>query len=124
MIPVGAMLIIALSSYRTGDKEDCAGVDCTQELRYVSTTIKNVLGCPIVLDDYYTIRSGTQEMIRCKGFVGHKGEYPVVMDDYKDKLTNVQDEFIFIGIKNGKEVVRRTFTIRADCCHIYQVPKK
>lgn len=121
MLPVAAIMLFAFSSCRECDKGDCSKVLCTSDIRTVTIMVKDAQGNAIVLDDHYTIRQSTQETIRNNNFSGIDGSYPVLSDEYLLPLQNDQDDFIFIGIKNGVEVVRETFTISADCCHVQHV---
>lgn len=118
LLPVVAMLMFAFSSCRMCDKGDCSVVACTDDFRAVSITLTDAQGTPVTLTDYYTIRESTQENIRDNGANTEDGRYNVLTDSYQPSLVNQQDRFTFVGIINGNEVVRETFTISADCCHI------
>ncbi|QHT66365.1 hypothetical protein GXP67_06680 [Rhodocytophaga rosea] len=107
---------------------DCApDVVCTEMFAAVSATIKYTDGSPVKLDKYQVIKTSTGadntpaissdelDMYR------NMGVYLITNDNYRKELRNQQQEVEFIGHKDGKELVRRKFTIGADCCHVMHI---
>jgi hypothetical protein len=89
---------------------------CTEEFRTIGVYVE---GGP--LDDWYTERASNGEVIRPDNsdFVG---TYHVVLDDlYTQTLKGKTETFHFIGVMQNQEVVRGTFQIGADDCHIFKV---
>jgi hypothetical protein len=98
--------------------KNCGGdVVCTDQLVMVTLQVTDPAGVPIVLDEAYTTRKSTGEVIRLTQSM--EGGYYIVLDDtYQKKLQNAVDEFQFTGIRAGQKIVDEKYTISADCCHI------
>jgi hypothetical protein len=89
----------------------------------VAIHITDASGNDVSLDDSYTTRVSTGEVIRLQQSM-QNGRYVVLDDSYKSKLQKNSDNFRFTGIRNGQKVVEETFNIAADCCHINKVSGK
>lgn len=104
----------------------CACLDnraCTEEYRILNVEITNAAGEPYILDDYYTtkLEDGIKFNLRTDSrdsLASITGEYPVSEDEHFQFTDRCGKEFKFTGIKNGVEVVSRTFLIAHDCCHV------
>jgi hypothetical protein len=108
----------------TSPVECPADVICTQMFAVVSVTLKYPDNRPVLLDSYQIIQPSTgadktpaisaqeKEMYR------NMGVYPITTDAYQKELVNQKQEVTFIGIKEGKEIISRKFTLGADCCHV------
>ena len=107
---------------RSGTKDDCSTAICTQVFSYVYVEVLDTTGYPMTnLDDAYTVRQSTGEVIRPNNSIVCCGNYMVLDDNYRAKLGYGSDVFIFKGIKNGKVIAIAQYTISADCCHITKV---
>jgi hypothetical protein len=89
----------------------------------IGVTVKNAAGQPVQLDDAYTMVSKTGQRIPLERRA-NEGQYTVLDDSYRKELENRQDEFKFVGMKNGAKVVEETYQISADCCHVKKVSGK
>ncbi|MCF2446235.1 hypothetical protein L0657_19920 [Dyadobacter sp. CY345] len=98
-------------------------VNCTENYITLVLTVTNTSGQPVDLDDYYTTKISTGEKINLKNaefdsLRGTMGEYPILADGQKDMTEKCGTDFEFTGIKNGNEIVKRTYKIGHDCCHV------
>lgn len=93
---------------------------CTMDYRYITITVNGDS-----LDDYYTIRNSTGEIIRNNqdGFP-EDSVYIVLSDNYQPTLKNKTEQFTFKGFINNVEVINEPFVIKADQCHIEYVSGK
>lgn len=109
-------------------KEDCSGdVMCTRIFVTVSATVKNKDNSPVKLDSYKIIQTatGTERKLPIDAaeaeMQSKSGVYPIVSDSNVKELANKEIEVEFIGYKAGKELVKRKFTVGADCCHVKNI---
>ncbi|MEL6537819.1 MAG: hypothetical protein AAFQ98_20530 [Bacteroidota bacterium] len=94
---------------------DAWQVACTEEFR--SVTIELTGGDP---DDFYTLRSSNRDTLRFPNeFPGDL--YTVIDDSWQEELEGSEEEFVFEAIVNGTVVVKETYVIEADLCHINKV---
>ena len=100
------------------DKTDCRLVMCTRMFASAGLHVIDATGSPVRLDDAYTVRISTGEVIRYEKSGAGQGQYIVIDDSYLKMLSNKTDQFQFIGMKDDRQVVQETFTISADCCHV------
>lgn len=98
--------------------DDRTEVACTEEFRMIGLKITGV-----ELDDFYTLRVETGDTIRFT-----EGDtyplvnwYPVLDDSYQPVLEGREEQFGFVGMIDGAQVVAETFVIGSDQCHIYKV---
>lgn len=116
-----AFSFLSMSAKCSKDKKqssNCDGVMCTAMFAMVNITVTDSVGNTVKLDDAYTLRLSNNSTIRTANNSTPDGSYTVLDDSYQKQLVNATDSFRFIGIKNGKQVVKETFVISADCCHI------
>jgi hypothetical protein len=108
-IVVSMMLLLTTCQYKKDD-----GDFCSMEFRSIMIQVNGE-----ILDDFYTIRTQTNDTIRHQD-VGaiFVNSYTVLDDNYLSKLKNAKANFIFIGIINNQIVVNELFEIAADLCHI------
>jgi hypothetical protein len=109
------------SSCKKATRTSCDGVACTMVFVGVNVQVVDKNNDPVLLDNAYTVRDGTNEKIIFDipiGPAGKTGNYTVLDDSYQQKLVLSTAGFHFIGIKDGKEVVNEPYTFSADCCHI------
>jgi len=114
--------LFLFSCNRSGNNNSCTGAICTQVFTYVYVQVLDTTGYAMLnLDDAYTVRQSTGEVIRPHDANVCCGNYPVLDDNYRATLGYGSDVFIFNGIKNGKVIAQAQYTISADCCHITKV---
>lgn len=109
-------------------EEECPeGIMCTEEFRSIMVEVKNSKGEPYQLDSYETVKLPEGEKIILRNDIGQDsvfralGQYPVLTDGERKLVAKNGTEIQLTGSKNGKEVVKRTFVIGNDCCHIILV---
>jgi hypothetical protein len=96
---------------------------CTEIYKSIGLTIKDKDGKPYPLDTFVTTKLSTGEIVPISSVFNNDrilqtGVYPV-FEDGNMPLTNREgQEFEFTGSRDGKVVIRKTFTIGHDCCHI------
>lgn len=118
LLPLAALFLFSFQC--NDDRNGSCGRDviCTMDFRSVGITVTDKDGKGVKLDEAYTVRQSTGDVIRDTQPVNDNGVYNVLSDNYQKELQNQRDIFTFIGMLNGAEVVRESFTISADCCHI------
>jgi hypothetical protein len=99
--------------------DDIDGVVCTQELRMITLKVKSATDALVTLDSFYTLRPSRNERIQSREQAG-PGVYVVLDDSYHRRLVRSEDNFRFVGWKNGQTVVDQTYRIAGDDCHIYK----
>lgn len=124
LLLIAAIICMSTSCEKKEDKDKCAEVACTQIFMMTMVDVKDNSGAKVVLDDHYTLRVSNNEKIRAVDQGNPDGGYVVLDDNYQSKLANKKEEFRFIGIKNGAEVVNEAYVFSADCCHIEKVSGK
>jgi hypothetical protein len=119
-----SILLAPLFIYSSCNKPantSCDGVACTLIFAGINVQVVDKNNDPILLDNAYTVRDGTNEKITFDipiGPAGKTGNYRVLDDSYQKKLALSTAGFHFIGIKDGKKAVNEPYIISADCCHI------
>lgn len=104
---------------KTTDKDCPKDIICTMDYRTITVTIKDKNGQSITLDKYTSDLKGTaKSLIRNNATESISDSYIIAADNAMNIVGKNGKEVEFIGYKNGKEVVRRTFKIGHDCCHI------
>jgi len=94
---------------------------CTEEYRSIPVEITDEAGLPYVLDEFYTtqLSDGQKITVTKPDPVAYTlGLYLVLEDRNLDIVDKCGEEFKFTGLKNGVEVISKTFTIKNNCCHI------
>ncbi len=92
---------------------------CTEEFRTISLEITNPEGDPVVLDYFYTFYDSRKKFEYTLDDV-QKGEgiYPVITDADMDELDREGSILIFVGEKDGRNIVEHQMVIGHDCCHV------
>lgn len=115
---LAGLLGFVMSSCNTTKKAACPpDIMCTMIFKSVSIKVTDAAGNAVKLDEAFTIRTKTKEVIRPEQH-SDAGYYVVLDDGYQKKLQNTTADFRFIGKKNGVQVIDEHYTIGADCCHI------
>lgn len=116
---IGLSLCIMLSSCEEKQKQDCSVVSCTEEIKPIYITIKDKEGRPVNLDDYYTfIDSRNRFQAFQITYENRPGQYPIVTDEQYDQLSFESEVMIFVGVKDGVNVVEHQVELAKDCCHV------
>ncbi len=108
-----ALIAFTIPSCRSENDD----VMCTMEFRAVTITING--NQP---DEYYTVRTSTNDTIRLnRDNINGNNVYPVLDDNYQQQIQNSNENFTFIGKQNGLIMINEPFVIKADRCHIEYV---
>ncbi len=108
-------------------KDPCACTQdfCTEEYRMLTVKVKDSLGHPVALDDYFTVHLSNSDTFRIDAWDSHydsinkaEGIYPILSDSYLETSDKCYEEFQFTGIKNNAEVAKKTYKIKNNCCHV------
>lgn len=98
---------------------------CTMEFVALMVKVKDNEGNPVALDSYYTIHSSRQDTLYANPYNGYidsmykaEGSYPVLSDQYLGYTQKCGSEFEFVGLKDRQEIVRKSFHIGNNCCHV------
>ncbi len=97
---------------------------CTAVFAIISASVKYPDNTPVVLDTYKVIQTATgadktpKLSPTASEAMRQSGTYPVTTDEYQKEWVGQKVELEFIGYKDGKEPVKRKFTVSADCCHV------
>ncbi|PTB90512.1 hypothetical protein C9994_17285, partial [Marivirga lumbricoides] len=91
---------------------------CTMDFRVINLKVMDEDSQAVVLDSFYTSLNGSEIKIEANLFENNEGVYPVATDGQMNQLSFEGDKATFIGIKNGKKVVKHQLKIGKDCCHV------
>ncbi|WP_375578827.1 hypothetical protein ABWH96_17655 [Marivirga tractuosa] len=92
---------------------------CTEEFRLILLEITTPQGEPVVLDDFYTFLDSRKKFeFDLDDFQLGSGTYPVITDAELEELNREGTTFIFVGEKDGKNLVEHQMVIGHDCCHV------
>lgn len=102
------------------NSDECKDTNiCTEEFRTISLEITNQDGNPIVLDDFYTFLDSRKKFEYTLNDVQKdNGFYPVLTDTEMDEVEREGTTLIFVGEKDGINVVEHQMVIGHDCCHV------
>lgn len=126
-VAIKLLVILCIVASSCKDKnaviEEEPTVICDLVWKSIALKISNQHGAPFQLDDYYSIKTSTGDKISFKTFVGDSllkanGRYLVLSDSQRNLTVQDGVNFEFYGFKNGKEVIRQTFKIGHDQCHV------
>lgn len=124
---VTALFIFAASCSNTDDTifQECSTpIACTQNFVIISVTVKDASGVAIPLDSFKVVDTKTGEDItlveNTADFETYTkdGFYPIFSDAYRLDYQNKTTTIAFTGYQSDNEVVRETFEVGADCCHV------
>lgn len=92
---------------------------CTEEFKSIVLEINDPTGAPVVLDDFYTFYDSRKKFeYELNDLQKGKGVYPVITDAEMDELDREGTTLIFVGEKNGVNIVEHQMVIGHDCCHV------
>lgn len=119
------VLLVQCKKETSVDKCTCKETACTEIFATLMVKVKDTSGQPIRLDGYYTIHTSIPDTIYLQTFDLYtdsvqkaNGTYPVLDDNYLEAGGICSDNFEFVGFKDGKEIARKTYSIRINCCHV------
>jgi hypothetical protein len=128
------LLAMALYSCEPENKQnDCQQAICTADFRSVAIKVVDKNHKIVRLDRHTTFRKRDNQLIYTEDyllspqdtfFVYQFGIYPIFTDSHKNFTTFNGEEFIFEGVKNNQVIVRESFVIGKDCCHIARISGK
>lgn len=119
-----SIVLIALAVFSC--KEEVIEVDCganslctTEEFVTITLEIATCEGEPVVLDDFYTFSDSKKRFeFQLTDAMKATGLYLVITDSELSELEREGTSLIFIGEKNGKNLVEHQMVIGHDCCHV------
>jgi len=92
---------------------------CTEQFTTISLEITNQQGEPIVLDDFYTFYDSRKKFeYQLNNIQQGLGIYPVLTDSEMDEIQKEGTTLIFVGEKDGRNIVEHQMVIGHDCCHV------
>jgi len=123
------LVILSLSSCREGIDLDCADVYCYAIFHEYSVTVVDVMGKPVALDKYITMRERKNLEIDIQSRLDPEtdnlkktlGIYPVLNDSHVDLIKYENEKFIFKGYKKGELIVKANYIFTSGCCGIVYV---
>lgn len=97
---------------------------CHMIFVYEQVLLTDQIGKPVELDEHFTIRTSTQDTIRVAAAFNEPavkamnpaGTYLTISN--ADPRHPCVEEYIFVGLKDGKEVVREPLLYRQGCCGV------
>lgn len=119
-IKTGAILMILSAAFLIWGCEDEDPVNeviCTEEFLMIGVKVTGE-----ELTDFYTLRVSTSDTIRFTNGDTYPlvNWYPILDDSYQPILEGTEEEFLFVGELDGSELLRETYVIGADQCHIFR----
>jgi hypothetical protein len=98
---------------------------CTEEFQMLTVTVTDTLSQPVLLDEYYVIRTETSERIDLSGqdpyldsINRQKGIYFLLTDGQMGMTKEKGTEFVFHGMQDSLEIVNEKYFIGNDGCHV------
>lgn len=113
------------------DKHKNDGRICSMEYRMLTVSVKDSLGDPVILDDYFVKKTATGEIIDFAredpyfdSIARMQGNY-IICTDGQMGMTSIQGtEFEFHGFMGSTGVVSEKYFIGNDECHVYLIAGK
>lgn len=106
-------------------EEECSEPKaCTYILVSIAMSLKDAEGNPVALDHYYSqnLRTGSIYDFRSNAetiaLQRKDGNYPIISDAQITEVEGNGTPIKFVGKKNDKIVVNKTFRVGHDCCHV------
>lgn len=112
------LLAMAVVSCNDDDLQNCNGnLVCTEEFSTILVNIVDMDGEAVSLDSYTVTNLDTETPVTFDPLVWIN-VYPIADDSMLDEIPQDGQRIELVGLLNGEEVVRETFLIGHDCCHI------
>lgn len=102
----------------------CYGnIACTEQYVVATIDLKDQYEDPILLDQYYSTILETGEKINLQNseldsLRRKLGQYPIWEDKLMSLTGRCAKEIEFTGLRQGKKIIKKTFSIGHDCCHV------
>ena len=104
---------------------------CTQEYRILTISVKDQASNPVLLDQYFVVKSSTGEMIDFSqedpftdSINRLNGIYTLMTDGRMEMTSRAGVEFVFHGRIGNAEIVNEKYIIANDACHVSLVSGK
>jgi hypothetical protein len=113
--------VLFSASFFSCEKEKVDADDCQRELLICTEEFRTIYqeGDPIVLDDFYTFLDSRKKFeFTLNEIQEGQGIYPVLTDAEMDEIDRGGTTLIFVGEKDGKNLVEHQMVIGHDCCHV------
>ncbi|MCF0056768.1 hypothetical protein [Dyadobacter sp. CY356] len=96
---------------------------CTEQYVVLMADLKDQYKEPVVLDEYYSTIVETGERINLQdasldSLRRKAGKYPIWEDKLMSRTGRCAKEIEFTGLREGREVLKKSFAIGHDCCHV------
>ncbi len=112
------LLATVASSCNDDDLQNCSGnLVCTEEFRTVYVEVVDNNGEPITLDAYTVTNLDTETAVVLDP-TPWVNSYPIADDSMLDELPKDGQRIELVGTLDGEEVIRETFLVGHDCCHV------
>lgn len=112
------LFLLAITVVSCNDDEGCNGnLVCTEEFRTVLINIVDGDGDPVTLDSFTVTNLDTDQVVSLDP-IAWVDTYPIADDSMLDEIPKEGQRIELVGILNGEEVVRETFLVGHDCCHV------
>jgi hypothetical protein len=112
-------IVACKSSGGLAGEASCEGVTCTMQFAAVTVAIHDAKGYPAALDSVVTFNAAGARVRKSRG--NASGIYAILDDSYRKALTNRKETFSVRGYRRGRELVRESFSLGADCCHVRKI---
>jgi hypothetical protein len=109
------------------DENRCEStINCTTLLLPILINVNHENGEPAALDEYYAINLVTNKIYDFQNPEDDKarretGSYLLISDAEIEEIPFDGAPFVFIGKINGKEVIKESYVVGKDCCHIFLI---
>lgn len=120
LLSIGMMLGAATCKSEKEVQQSCEGVMCTMMFAAVTVGVQDADGAAVTLDSARVSSDKLGVSMPAKGGLDGTG-YTIVDDSQVKQLAQRQGTVTFTGFRDGKEVVRQDFVVKADCCHVSKV---
>lgn len=102
------------------DASNCnlSNIICTEEFKTITLEITNQNGEAVMLDEFYTFIDSRNKIDTLSNDGFKNGVYPVVTDSQEKEFQEENTIVIFVGVKDGRNLVEHEMVIKSDCCHI------
>lgn len=112
------LLAMAMLSCNDDDLQNCNGnLVCTEEFRTVLVNVVDMDGEAVSLDSYTVTNLDTDTPLTFDPIVWID-TYPIADDSMLNELPKEGQRIEFVGLLNGEEMIRETFLVGHDCCHV------
>lgn len=107
-------------------ESECENIACTEQFVMITIAIVDNNQNPFILDDFKVINIENDTDITnelndyYQSFPG-EGIYPIFDDRFQNEYQNQEIEIQFIGYIDSQEIINESYSVGADCCHVYPI---